>query len=538
MAHSIYLGRLNNEERKTLIKKLWEQQNHKCFITGKEIDLDLHYDQLDIDHVKALANGGKDDPTNFAVTFSYANRSKQASDLNLARIHYQLQNLFDEKQKEQRTNPNLADILTLKGGSKYKLHFAFEQDGKIIKFSFSENNQTDIVKVPVYTDKLSGDKYFFANFPIEYLYHDSKINPRSIGSNIYKLLSEFYKGFPQLQISLGYIQYDEDKTESEVFVFDGQHKTAAQVMLGVREIPVRVFINPDEKNLIQANTHAGTTLKQVAFDKSVQRSLGNTLYGDKIRLYQKAKGLPEDNFAFSEADLCDYFKGEQREVKKYILDAVRYGISNSEDNKLARFIDNGRSSNKPLSYSTIEKTFYSYFINQELLQTNIDYKMEEGGNPRELEKEQIIHLMNIIAENLIIDKFDTKIGTHKLEQRVSKGEDIPVQHLICVRMTKEEIISAWLLLIRTLIFNYFTMAGQAISNTNTLFERRFPEQLWIFIKNFIKNLYDLPLWMNNELGASHFSAKLTKDYWSGVFESGNKVMSEGLDLNKMIQRND
>ena len=89
MANSIFLGRLNAEQRKALIERLWQAQGGKCFITGKEIDLSLHEGELDIDHVIPLTNGGKDDESNFALTFSSANRSKQGADLNLARINWQ-----------------------------------------------------------------------------------------------------------------------------------------------------------------------------------------------------------------------------------------------------------------------------------------------------------------------------------------------------------------------------------------------------------------------------------------------------------------
>ena len=41
MGNSKYLANLNKGERQTLINKLWTQQNHKCFICGKDIDLDL-----------------------------------------------------------------------------------------------------------------------------------------------------------------------------------------------------------------------------------------------------------------------------------------------------------------------------------------------------------------------------------------------------------------------------------------------------------------------------------------------------------------
>lgn len=84
MAYSIFVGRLSGAQRKALIERLWHAQGGWCFITGKEIDLSLHESELDIDHVIPLTNGGKFDESNFALTFSSANRSKQGADLNPA----------------------------------------------------------------------------------------------------------------------------------------------------------------------------------------------------------------------------------------------------------------------------------------------------------------------------------------------------------------------------------------------------------------------------------------------------------------------
>lgn len=537
MANSIFLGRLNNEERKALINRLWTIQKGKCFISGKDIDLRLHENQLDIDHIIPLTNGGKDDESNLALTFSSANRSKQAADLNLARINWTFKTLCDELQHKENRNPNLTDILKMYGGASFPLKYYIENDR--VKFSFSEIGQVEVIELPVYIDSLSGEKYFFALLPIQYVFHDDKINPRSIGSNVSKLLAEFYKGNAQLHISLGYVE-DNDSGCSEVKLFDGQHKAAAQIMLGVKNIPVRVFVNPNKDKITEANFNAGTTLKQVAFDKSIQRHLGSTLYQDRVERYQKQTNRPSDDFSFSEKVLVNFYKGESREMKRYIIDAVKDGITYGEDNRLRAYIDmGGRAKEKPLSYSSIEKTFYSFFIYQDALETNIDYKLEEGKNPRELEKNQIIRLMNIIADVILVNKFDFDIGTYRIENRIQQGENIDWDHVVGYRMMKEEILYSWLRYVLDVISVYYAQNGISTYGRKDFFQKELPEQLWTNIENFIKNLANLPLWKSKEFSNTLFGGKQVYSFWKNIFETGKSpqgemVLAVPLNINSMI----
>lgn len=531
---SLYLSRLNSQQREDLLKKLLDTQNGKCFICENVVDLVLHKDSIDIDHVVPIKMNGPDNPSNFAITHSSCNRSKQASDLNVAKILSRFEGIKKDVANENR-GPNLEDILKISNGSKYSVRF--KRNGDKISYSFSEIGNTSITEQEIYMDEISGFEYFFAYLPVEYLHHDDKINPRSIGSNISKLIQEFYLKRPQLHIQLGWINLEHES--SEVKIFDGQHKASAQIMLGARNLPVRIFINPNIDTLLTANTNAGTTLKQVAFDKSVQRHLGSALYIDRIEQYIKDFNLPEDTYSFSERDLMKYFKGESREVKRYILDSVRDSITHNIENKLKDYIDfGGRGKEKPFSYSTIEKTFYSFFIFQEVLETPLNFQFDQGENPRELEKEQILDLMNIIAEIVYIGKFDSDIGTSQIENKIQKGENIPLPHLIAYRMSKEEISYNWLKYIHQIIKNYFIMQGSPIKEER-LFQYKFPDPLWEKIRIFVKNLSSLPLWVNKELSSTVFGGKQGNDFWQTIFETGKspqgiRVLAEPINLMKMI----
>ncbi len=535
---SRYLERLSSVERQEMIEKLHDIQCGKCYICNEDIDLVLHGNFIDIDHIQPLKMGGRDCEDNLALAHEHCNRSKQASHLKVAKIMADFEKLIKQIKQENRS-PNLGDVLKKFNGARFNLKLNITNNK--VSFSFPEIGDNQIYEVPLYTDNHSKFKYFFAMLPIEYLHHDMRINPRAIGSNLRKLVEEFFQGMPQLQISLAWTTFSEHQPV-QIQVFDGQHKAAAQILLGERFLPLRVFVNPDEDILLTANTNAGTTLRQVAFDKLTQRSLGSSLLQERITKYRNDKNLPETSEDFSEQDLAQHFKGESREIKRYILDWVRSNIINKPENKLRDYIEvAGRSADLPISYSTVEKTFYSFFIYPELLTTPFDYQVEEGTNPRDLEIKQILRLMNIVAEEIYIGKFDTARSCKRIEHSLIRGEDIPDDHVIAYRLGKEEIIYSWLKLVQQVVYNYFIMTGEVVNEQKQMFQIAIPERAWDNVRLFIKRFSALPMWRNRDFASTIFSGKHNADFWHQIFKTGKTpdgqlVMPSPINIMEMIAR--
>jgi hypothetical protein len=527
---SQYLKKLTNEQTQALRLQLHTIQNGKCFICGKDIDLSLH--TVNIDHIVPLNTGGKDNDTNFALTHESCNKSKQDANLAVARALHRLKNIQEKVHKAENRAASLKDVLNEYGGS---LHdFSYKIDGDQISYVFDKAQSNEVRKAEIHTDMLSGAKTAFIEVPIQYLFHDELINPRGINSSINLLVKEFYKKNPQLHLSLARID------DGKIKIFDGQHKAVAQILLGAKKILVRLFIDFDVNRLTETNANAGSKLRQIAFDKAVMRQLNNTQYNEKIKQYQQQHHLSEDDFSFSEAKLCDYFKGER--MKTYILDALRTSITSNPDNKMKDYIDfEGKGKSLPLSHSTYDKVFLAKFIDsKKILSTPIDFKSEEGTNPRELEIKQISHLLSLITEILYVGKFNQDIGLNRIENRITeqKDSDITDAHLIAYRMSKEEILYAWVPYIINIIQMYF-LYNNINFERDSIFQTEFPDQLWNNISNFISNLSQLPLWKDRGMSSTHFSGKKDQKFWTTVFQTGSTpegvvILTKPINPNELI----
>lgn len=531
------LSSLTKEDRIALEQKLNDRQSGKCFICDNPIDLVLHHGQIDIDHIIPLIDGGPDEENNFALTHSSCNRSKGAADLRVARRMAQFERLQQKAQETGARGANLGHVLKYYGGAKARLVLKKLKDK--VEFSLPEVKDNSIYTCPFHKDPLSEMSYFFTVLPIEYLHHDDRINPRSIGINIRALIEEFMKKRPQLHVSLAWWAPTDDNS-GPVKIFDGQHKAAAQILLGVNKLPVRIFVEPDINVLLQTNTNAGDKLKQVAFDPAVLRHLGSSLYVERVRQYQQIKGLREDDYSFSEKDLVTFFKGEHREMVRYIIDSARDSITHTKENKLMEFVEwAGKSAARPLSYSAVEKTFYKEFIFKKALEAPIYEGLEIGNNPRALEREQNVRLMCLFAEIFFTGKWDPEVGGRHLENRLQEGEQIKEEHLRAWRVSREEILGNILAYIRLVIENYYAWTGHMVDKERLL-QQLFTEDLWRRMETFLKNLSKLPCWVDKNLSRTIFGAKQNFDFWAQIFKTGKapngvRVLTEPLDVTLMIK---
>ncbi len=149
--------------------------------------------------------------------------------------------------------------------------------------------------------------------------------------------------------------------------------------------------------------------------------------------------------------------------------------------------------------------------------------------------------MNTYCDEVLKGKYDPDRGTYRVEEQLRNGDDSPDMHLRAVRLCREEILYNILRHVRDCVKRYFLMQDQVVENED-LFQRRFPAHLLAHLRNLIRNMSNLPIWVNKDpnISSSVFGGKQTYDYWKQVFETGCtpggiKVLAKPLNLDELIR---
>ena len=199
--------------------------------------------------------------------------------------------------KTKSRTVTLGNVLEHFGGAREKFLWRYSDDGSSVVYLIDAEEH----EAPVFGDALSRERSAFISVPIEYIHHDMLINPRAINLNLVNLVREFAGGNPQLQQSLARIDGD------YLRIFDGQHKTVARLLLGEREILLRVFLETDPAKLMETNVRAGGKLAQIGFDAGMKTRLSKSLFQERLRQYRQEHGYADDDMSFLTDELIEQF---------------------------------------------------------------------------------------------------------------------------------------------------------------------------------------------------------------------------------------
>jgi hypothetical protein len=386
----------------------------KCYATGHDI--------------KAFVNDGASEVDNIAPMCQTHNLQKGRLPLEDFRIKLRLGDFFNKGQaltlKHELEYFKEKKIITSYGETVY--HTISDAS---IELEFSNKKET----YRLYTCPTTKWKYFYATLPVNVINSDDDedgkigLQPRYL---IQEKVFDLYRHFQRntvLHPSIARLY------QNKILVFDGQHKIASLLWNERKDFELKIYIDPDPKNLNQTNISAHDKFAQTRFFSSVMVAKLGSQFGKQFDEYKNV----EDGVKKTESGFVKFVRLSEQltnaDVNKRFVSFIYDSILDESTNKIVRLISkaNRSTAEHPLTLDMLSKSLFANF----LYRYPTDDDLTSENYKRDKEIANATKLCNIIDEE-ILHKWDS-----------SKTENDLTQNKLN-RMFRSKSIMAWAELLR------------------------------------------------------------------------------------------
>lgn len=397
-----------------------KQHGRVCFATGHTIP---EGETIQFDHIRAFAMGGATEVNNIAPMCPQHNREKGSLPLFDFRAKLRIEDFF--KGGDKLTLGHLLEYLRAKGDiSVYGQPVSIQENGSTITL----NSASRPMEAQVYRCPITGWDYFYATLPVDILGSDDDhdqatgLQPRYL---IFDKVFELFRHFqtrPVLQPSLGRI------LDGRIRLFDGQHKAAALLWNGLRDVECKVYVNPDARLLNQTNISAHEKFAQTRFYSSIMVQKLGAQFGVDFEEYKNL----ENGQTKSEAGFVRHLALKDNlkpgDVSKRFRSFLYHSVLDDKENRLERLVSRGNrpTDEKPLTLNGLTDSLFAPFLYRQPVEDDMTTDAYKRGN----ETENMVKLLNMLDE----------MGFNRWDPKQSKSDD---SQLKLRRMFRTRFMKAW-----------------------------------------------------------------------------------------------
>lgn len=339
-----------SEVEKALVRKhqIELDGSLRCFISGEIIS---EQSLVEYDHIQPFSKDGLTELSNIRVVLKDYNRRKSDQSLYEVRDNIRLDKVFKQKQN----NIKLQDIFELKSIEKKNIH-TIVVDESILIDDGEKKKSFHLLR-----DGILNVYYFYGRVPINWLENDDQegLQPRVIDYKRLTALRDHLLTHAQLAPSISRL------VKNRLKLFDGQHKLAAQVLNGVSEIDVKVYISPEDingekklfDNLMITNLDAHSKLKQIPFYTSTLLDRLSVIYKELWDDFVDKK----DPGLHTEASFIHFLVAEKGNSKSEAMEFLRSAIKEAalQGAELERFVAiASKDAGFPITIDLLNKTIF------------------------------------------------------------------------------------------------------------------------------------------------------------------------------------
>jgi|GEM_PF-499434 len=323
--------------------------------------------------------------------------------------------------------------------------------------------------LPLYVCPSTGFKYFYIVLPVEFLNNDIELQPRPLE---FKRLWDLYRHLlvnSQLTPSICRL------SQNKILLFDGQHKTAAQIWAGRKNIECKVYIDPSVKVLKETNLVAHDKLRQMPFFTSVLINKWASIFAEEWKDYMERKG------GKSEAGFVSFLvgRGKKKPEAIHMLESNIYdSILEDSQNRLKKYIEEySGDEKKPITVNRLRQTLLKRFI----VNPPLSVDLEESDNLREFERKNVIRLLNLISDYTLQGIWNQ--GDNGKEQKIAE------------KIYLNGSFKAWIAILKDVISNILELYDE--NDRKEIFLREIADSQWDLIERSISVLFGHRIWSDD-----------------------------------------
>lgn len=448
-----------------------EHHGQRCFIDGEPIPED---ELIEFHHIKPFSFGGTTNVDNIAPVCKKHHRSLGTMSLQEYRDKIDLSRFFEGG------DPKYLDDLISYKKNNCGLPMKHEVFDTHIKLYYHDT----CYEFPIYSCPTTGWKYLYATLPVEYISNDRELQPRPLReANLWKLYRHFQIN---TQISPSICRMEDSGVIS---LFDGQHKAAAQIWAGRPMIECKVYVNPNERLLKETNLDAHGPYRQMSFYSHELMQKYADIFGEDWNEYMETDGAKSEQGFYN--FLINAKQKTRAQARNEIALAMFKRIVDNDQNKLSKFLsEKNRGRKQPLTFARLKKTFFQHM----LFPPPVEDEFESDTDYRELEKNNLIRLMNIISE----EGLENKWNPERSDSAHEKAE----------RIFGAGAIRAWTILLRNAINIH--LKHYTDEEREYFFYRSVSDDDFVYIKRFVQKIFSHKIWEDPD-PSGEISARLAKD---------------------------
>lgn len=447
---------LDDQQKQQVLVAQTRDGTLRCFVDDHPI---ADASEVEFHHIRPFSENGPTELANIGAVCKDHHRRIRTLSLSEFRDQLALERFFEHPDPRRLDDLLAAKVSPTGFGRLVNLEQA---DGQITLHFLDRPPLT----LPVFTCPSTAMRYFYTVVPIEYLRNDADLQPRPLEQ---KRVWELYRHLClHTQLAPAVCRL----VDRHILLFDGQHKSAAQIWAGRKALDCKVYIEPDVRRLRDTNLMAHDKLRQMPFFTSTLIAKYSEIFKQEWDEYVERPGVK------TESGFVQFlkFRGKTAaEAKKMLMRAIEQDVLDDPANGMADFIaERNRTRKNPLTIAMLEKTFFNDFV----LDPPAEIEIEGPDDHRKDEQRNLVRLLSAIADKQLVSRWnpDANNSAHQKAERIFSAGSV----------------RAWVPMLRDVVAQVLHLYD-AINRERVLF-RKITDEQWSIIDGRIDRLFSHKLW--------------------------------------------